>query len=324
MTLVLAGMSAPNSLVVSDRRLSYRSGPSDDEYNKMAVLFTADAKVVIAFTGLAKFRDFDTAEFISNTLVHNAEPDRVLVPMRDRLVDALQDRLGKISLPAQAKRLSLVFCGYEYEEDDPSSDYFQATGVLWRISNFESEQSTSSVAHDRFIVEDTLPREADTDSPYAFLAAGTTAGLIPDQLSKLESLLHERRPARALAAKALDIGHEAARAPLSSGAIGTSWSAAVIPIEPSAPVWIQYYADSPRLHHFNPNLIDASAGEQPIIAINNMMVETKRPHALGFPGAPRNGPCPCGSTLKYKRCHGKRSASIGGAYFNRLLVEDDE
>lgn len=322
MTLVLAGLAAPCSLVLSDRRLSMSGSEPDDEYNKMTVLFTADAKVVIAFTGLAKWRDFDTCDFIGATLVHTADSERTLVLMRDRLIDALQDRLRQLPLKPQDKRLSIVVTGFEYAEDDPTSEYMHATGVLWRISNFQHEQSISDAANSTFEIEDIAPRMTDSSHAYAFLTAGTTVGLIPEQVAKLEALLEERRPPHALAAKALEIGAEAARSPKSNQAIGSSWSVAAIPLEPGAPIWVQYYADSPRIQHFNPNFIDASAGEQPVIAINNMMIETRQPHALAFPGTPRNAPCPCGSDRKYKRCHGKASAARGGAYFNRLLIED--
>lgn len=322
MTLILAGLSAPNSLVLSDRRLSGRGGRQDDEYNKMNVLFTADAKAVIAFTGLARWKDFDTSEFISNTLVDNAEPDRQLEPMRDRLVSALEDRLRSLRLPRADKRLSVVVTGYRYVEDDPSLDYYTAEGVLWRISNFESGDSHQPEAQDSFEIEEIPPRKVDTKQPYGFIASGTTSGLVRAQVEKLELLLHERRPAKALATKALEVGIEAAKSPASDSRVGTSWSAAVIPIDPMASIWIQYYADSPRTQHFNPNLIDASAGEQPVLALNGMMVETRSPHAHGFPGTARNAPCPCGSGMKYKRCHGDPSRSEGGAYFNRLLMED--
>lgn len=288
----------------------------------MNVLFTADAKVVIAFTGLAEWGGFDTAAFISKTLVHNAEPDRELVPMRGRLIEALEKKLRSLALPASDRRLSVIFNGYQYEEDDPESEYLHATGVLWRISNFERGSTAATAARDSFEIEEIEPRKADTSSPYAFLAAGTTAGLLSPEVERLEQLLHERRPAKALATKALEIGIDASRSPKSGSAIGTSWSAAVLPVEPTAPIWIQYYADSPRIKHFNPNLIDASAGDQPVIALNDMMVETVSPVAHGFPGTPRNAPCPCLSGRKYKHCHGDASKNRGGAYYNRLLVED--
>lgn len=299
--------------------------PPNDEYNKMTVLFTAEAKLVIAFTGLAQSGTFDAGSFIGKALVDVAEPDRALFPMRDRLIEALEEKLRRISLPPSAKRLSLVCTGYQYEEDDPSDDSYTATGILWRISNFQHEQTISDVARDTFEVEEISPRAVDTSHPYGLLTAGATAGLVPEQVAQFEQLLHEhqRRPAKALSRKALEIGIEAARNQRSNNLIGTSWSAAVVSLEPTAPIWVQYYANSPRIEHVEPNFIDASAGDQPVIGLNGMVIETAAPHAFGFPGTPPNAPCPCQSGIKYKRCHGKTSASVGGSFFNRLLAENE-
>ena len=202
----------------------------------------------------------------------------MLEPMRDKLIDSLTDKLGGLALPPVAKRLSLVFTGYQYEEEDPTSEYAHATGVLWRLSNFEREDTVLDVAEDSFEFYDAPPMSGETSSPYKFLTAGTTAGLIPEEIAKLELLLHERRPARAVAQKALEIGGQAAQSPRSQRAIGTSWSVAIIPLKPPAPIWIQYYADSLRMEHFKPNLIDASNDDDlPILALTNMMIGTGQP-----------------------------------------------
>jgi hypothetical protein len=87
-------------------------------------------------------------------------------------------------------------------------------------------------------------------------------------------------------------------------------------------VWVQYHASSAELQDFGTTLVDASAGEQPVIALSNLMAETKDPHSYGFPGTARNAPCPCGSGGKYKRCQGHPSAAKGGWFLNRLLHEN--
>lgn len=316
MTLILAAVAAPYALVVSDRRLTAGSR-REDEYNKMTAVFTADAKVVIAFTGLARAGGIDMSALISDTLVHHADPGRAIVPMRDRLVGVLEARLRSLRVKRSDKRLSLIFAGYRYE-DEKDEDYVSIPAVLWRVSNFEYDDVIEADAADSFWIEEAPPREPTTDKPYLFITAGTTKGLAPEQVQKLELLIHERRPPRAAATKALEIGLEAARSAKSKGAIGTSWTSAVVGMLPHEPIWVQYHSAVPGSEIFSPNFVDASAGPQPVIALNNMLVETTAPHSFGFPGTSRNAPCPCGSGEKYKKCHGQPAAARGGGFLNRL------
>ncbi len=278
----------------------------------MTVLFAADAKGVFVFTGLARYGDFDTAAEISKMLVHTADPERQFALMRDRLVTALAERLLKLSLPRQGKRLSVVFAGYIYADDPGDDEHVTATAVLCRISNFQRGDISYPKAADTFWVEDATPRAAHTTAPYLFMTAGTTRGLVREQIDQVERLLHEHRPPRAVASKALDVGLEAARSPRSGGAIGTNWSSAIVPIAPADPIWVQYHSSKTGTRDFGTTLVDATAGDQPVIALSNLMVESREPHSYGFPGTPRNAPCPCGSGDKYKRCHGHHSAAKGG------------
>jgi hypothetical protein len=318
MTLVIAGVAAPFGLVLCDRRLSNEGTPVDDEYNKVTALFTADAKGVFAFTGLARYEDFDTAKAISDALVDHADPEREFLPMRERLVAEVTDRVRRLPLPRQRKLLSIVFAGYMYEGDPLDTDFVKATAVLCRISNFQRGGASYPEAADEFWVDEAAPRAVESTAPYLWAIAGTTQGLPHDQIHKLERLLHEQRPPRAVASKALDVGLEAAKSPKSGGAIGTSWSSAVVLSPPLDPVWVQYHASTTGISDFGTTLVDASAGDQPVIALSNLTIETKEPHSYGFPGTPRNAPCPCGSGAKYKRCHGQPSAAKGGWFLNRL------
>jgi hypothetical protein len=190
--------------------------------------------------------------------------------------------------------------------------------VLLRISNFQQGGFVHAEAVEAFTLEPAIPRPPQEGSPHLFSTAGTTQGLVPEHIADLEALLQDNRPPRATATKALEIGLAAAVSPKSGGAIGRSWSSAVIPISPTDPIWVQHHAPSTTRVIFGPNLVDASAGSAPVIGLSNIRIEVATPMSFGFAGTPRNAPCPCGSGQKYKRCHGAPGAGQGGFFLNRL------
>ena len=323
MTLIVAGVAEPFALVAADRRVSVGTHAVDDDYNKLTALFAADAKVVVSFTGLAKAGSFDTAEWISSTLVNKADFGRCLVPLCERLMSYLETQVAEINATPAQKRLTLLVTGYRYDSDDPDEVRF-VEPILWRISNFEMGDKVASQAAPVFEFEEVRSKASNTNSPYWFTTAGTTKSLVPQQVAKLEQLLQEHRPSRAVASKALDIGLEAARSTAAKNSIGTRWNSAIILQDPRAPIWIQYHAPTPTVEHFGTTLVNASAGDQPVLALGNLMVETTEPHAHAFPGTARNALCPCGSGLRYHACHGHPSAAKGGWFLNRLLAEEGD
>lgn len=64
MTLIVALLNYLNAILLADRRLTVGSNIVDDHYNKVTVLCCHDARVGIAFTGLARTSSFDANEHI--------------------------------------------------------------------------------------------------------------------------------------------------------------------------------------------------------------------------------------------------------------------
>lgn len=318
MTLLLSGVTEDFGIVLSDRRLTSNGKVVDDGANKMTAYFCADAKVVLTFTGLARAGSFDAASWIQDFLVHNSEPERKWIPVRKRLVNALENEIRQVKGPAATKRLSILVTGYEYSEDQE-----MAGGVLTRISNFERGNVVLSEAEDTFHVEDSVARRPPTGDPYLFTVAGTTRGIEESMRRGFQELLIGEAPGRAVADKALELGIDAAQSPRSAGVIGQSWSSAVIFSHPRDPIWIQYHTPKPVKEQWSANLVDAT-GPHPVIGLSSLMTETVEPFAHSFPRTPRNAPCPCGSGKKYKKCHGGTSSQQGGTYLNPLYRKDPD
>jgi hypothetical protein len=318
MTLLIAGVTQPYAVVLADRRVS-GAGRPDDEYNKMTALFAADGKGVFAFTGLASFLRLDTAQVIVDALVGRADPEREVGLMVDRLTDVLGEELAKVRLPVSQKRLSVLFAGYTYRDDGPDTDTMTVEATLCRLSNFQRGRVTYPVASAHFWKDDAVVRRPETGAPFLFAVAGTTGGLVPQEISRIEDLIHEQRPPEAVVSKAIEVGRVAAKSTKSRGYVGESWSSAIVYSQAGRSTWVEYYSPVLTTQQFSVNLVDASSGEQPVVAISNLVAETDRPISVGFPGTPRNAPCPCGSGGKYKRCHGHTGlAAKGGWFLNRL------
>jgi SEC-C motif len=88
----------------------------------------------------------------------------------------------------------------------------------------------------------------------------------------------------------------------------------VIPADPQARALATYDTASLSNVTYGPSHVEGRGGEYGSFAIANPAFrgedEAGNPTTAAVPKAARNAPCPCGSTLKYKRCHGDISPGI--------------
>jgi hypothetical protein len=65
-------------VLVSDRRRSFVGRPPDEESNKALVVNLLDARVAVAFTGLASTPNFQTRYWLAEALSEAARPNHSL------------------------------------------------------------------------------------------------------------------------------------------------------------------------------------------------------------------------------------------------------
>jgi len=75
MTLILALGNRRQTVLVSDRRLMSNGRVVEDESNKAAVFVCRDARLAVAFTGLAEYGTFRTRFWLPTALLESAAPD---------------------------------------------------------------------------------------------------------------------------------------------------------------------------------------------------------------------------------------------------------
>ncbi len=127
MTLLIAMARKDVAILLADRRVSRAGKMLADEYNKVCVFFCMDAKVAIAFTGVATFGAFNTADWISETLASAAIEHSSI----SDVIEALRAKLGPQmqSLGVEDSRLTLLCVGYVYWDESPQACLYEISNV---------------------------------------------------------------------------------------------------------------------------------------------------------------------------------------------------
>jgi hypothetical protein len=85
MTLIFCLANEDYTILVSDRRRSFVGQPPDEESNKALVLNLLDARLAVAFTGLASTPDFQTSLWLAEALSEAARPEPLVEPAMARV-----------------------------------------------------------------------------------------------------------------------------------------------------------------------------------------------------------------------------------------------
>jgi hypothetical protein len=113
MTLILAAATRRHTVIVTDRRTVAGDQIHSEETGKLGVAFFDDARVAVAYAGLAEFGTFKTRFWLPSTLadiatdgLHDFVP--VVHELKDRLEVALKNVRG---LPADNSGLTILLSG---------------------------------------------------------------------------------------------------------------------------------------------------------------------------------------------------------------------
>jgi len=303
MTLILGLMNRAHTVLVSDRRLTCDGVLVEEESNKAATLICRDARVAIAFTGLARQGDFRTNRWLLEALSSSAGPDFLVEPIIARFRERAIRDLASVTVRNPAdKRLSIVMAGYVYEEAVPRC-------YCWLISNFEKFGSPPHrEPGNTFEVSSYREQRPGDQDCYALFIAGTDV-VSDDAVASMRTLLKEQRPAGALVGKAIEVLHASADSPKSGGRIGKQCTSIVLPSDPSKAAEVKYHTVTATYTLHGVSHVEARGSEFGIYIIDDPEIEYRNasgaPGLLAIPKVGRNQPCPCGSGKKYKRCHGR-------------------
>ena len=325
MTLIYCVMNEENAVLVADRRRSFGRGRRpDDESCKALVINLANARMAVAFTGLASVPAFAnrpafyTRRWLADALIDAAAANPLLQPTMSRFREIASRDIQQVQVPARtdpsAKCLTVVAAGYEYSENDARPSYF-------RISNFEGENPTSNRQRhpkDNFDMMWERAQRPSAPKTEMVTASGWTDGIPVDSIQQLATLASQGRPPSMWIDKAVALIRVAAESPLSERSIGRQCTSVLLPADLTK--WAQGGYHSARLttREYAPGYIEARGGAANFIIMDaefGMQDAAGTDQVVQVPKVGRNKPCPCGSGRKYKHCHGRPGTAEWQATF---------
>jgi SEC-C motif len=308
MTLILVLGNSDQMIQVSDRRLSWHGHLVEDESSKAGLLTCLNARLAFGFTGLAKFGNFCTRDWLLDALMDSGPPEYTAKEVLERLKIRASDTFRRhpaLHLTHRAlKRLSIMFSGYLDHHTPPLA----AFAILTNYQNFDSGQDEAE-ASDEFRLRFASERRP-LDGELTFIQrVGNWRAMTRDDELALRRLLRDRKPSAAIIGKAVKLIRQMADRPAANNSIGKQLSVISIPRDPVLPVESGYYSAVNSSITYMPDNVLVKPHET--CAAKDIRVRKVQPAGspLLVPKVGRNHPCPCGSGKKYKRCHGRLSSA---------------
>lgn len=311
MTLIVAAGNHDQFIQISDRRFSIDGKISNDESNKAIVLFCANARLSIGFTGLAKYKKFITQEWLLKSINECGPPDYTAENIVKRFtLRATKDfnELPEIKyLSREHKRLSIMFTGFLNHHEPP-------LGALAVVSNFQNlDQGTMDGLADPefrvFFREEMRPNNGKIS---LFAHIGTLPPIPEELRQKVVELVKNRKPSQAIVSKLAEIFRILSDHPQACNTIGKQLMSVVIPRSKESGVECNYHSEKVSFESFMPDQIYAVSSKLHLNVSNVSIVPVDKDTTppMAGPKLRGNEPCWCKSGKKFKHCHGKKGKRL--------------
>jgi len=234
-------------------------------------------------------------------------PDFQSVHVLHRLREAAnrkfrEDRTLK-RLSEAERRLAFIFGGFCYDE----TGSHPVGAILTNFSGFAGPGDLP-FKPDEFVL-----RELQMDAPTRVGFAGAWPSIRPEDVSQLNNMLEQGKPAGAVIEKAVSAIHAAAESSDANNTVGGQINSITIWADRTKPIDTAYHVRESSAISYSPNwaLLTSTGtmvakGGMVFPSDNSGKIATDAP-PIAVPKVHRNAPCPCGSRIRYRNCHGKRS-----------------
>jgi hypothetical protein len=295
MTLILTTVQPTVVVMVSDRRLSHNGTIVDDEATKLTVLVTRDARVCIAYTGIARSGAFQTEEWLLHALRAATNDTLEIYPILEKLRLRASSDIAALN-DATNPRLTLAISGFHYDNDD-------AVPMAWKLTNWEHNENGNAQTEFQLIHYSLTPPNEDF-----LLCAGNTNAVTSSDMDGIRQLLRDGVAPIGIEAKLHSMVRKASTHENARNTIGRQCNACVIWSNTESTIQTTYYSSQLSRYVYGVNTVFAIGPEfgAMIVAGSVLSVGQSLPPAV-VPSAGRNQPCPCGSGQKYRHCHSKIS-----------------
>lgn len=302
MTLLIATGNYSYTILVADRRLVVNGVVSDEEANKAATFSCRDARLALAFTGVAKAGNFHTSTWLLDAVARSAPDDYLAGATLDRFSGVATRAFATLRVPPSKKRTTFIAAGYLYEGDVPRPVF------AW-VSNYERFPGPDLPHAGDFEARFGSLGEGGLDQPAYAFATGFTHSDLDPQLLALGELATTAPPPQAVVDKAVDVVRTFARRPVARDMVGEQCSSVILWSDPSQPARVDYHSAYPTGAIYFPDHVEAQGGDFGVQVMTGVELhltnERGEPVVTTVPRVRRSAPCPCGSGKKYKRCHGR-------------------
>ena len=292
---------------LTDRQLIRNGRPIDSGGGKGMTVVGIDGRALVTFTGLAQYGSFDTRHWLIESIADERRRTKRVTYAIGGLAERLDEQVRRLRIPrADDRRLTVAVGAYLYPE--PVTGGPHALAYFWQFSNFEPRRFDDVHYEDvgDFLVESTgftIRNRAPGTVRVGVYLSGFHQLFRQEELASLRKLLFERRPADALIGKAVEAMRRVADDPRSEGKVGRDYTSATMPLDPDVPMVVDYHVGQPSTTAYLPSNVNLVTGT----VLHEPMVDVGVGPPTRVPKTGRKAPCPCGSGLKYKRCHGVRT-----------------
>ncbi|MBN1909008.1 MAG: SEC-C domain-containing protein [Pirellulales bacterium] len=294
MTLLLSLSNSSCSILLGDRRLTQSDGSvGDDESNKLCVLFCNDARVTIAFTGLASFGGFRTQDWMRDTLYEIGKSSHTLIEILNAFQCEASRTFARVSRGiGKLYPIAFLVSGFHYTP--------VAHNACYLISNFGYGGQVLQPC-------DTLElfKVDTTDSPMVEMAGCTAAFSEQDRESLRKMLAASNSPPKLLR-KTIEIVRRVSRDRRSKGLVGLQCNSGVMWPQADTSVVATYHSAKASFRAFGPDIVLAVTNYEAAVAgtfLQSGMV-------LAGPEIRKSEPCWCGSGKRFGSCHFKKFGSV--------------
>ncbi|MFV1991331.1 MAG: YecA family protein, partial [Acidimicrobiales bacterium] len=287
---------------LSDRRITQVTGSRQpSESNKGGIILLPDARLVVGYAGVARIGSFLTQDWLLEELTRLSGTGPALAVI-DAFVQSAEATFGADArlqrLPSAHRSVSFIISGFASVDGSP-----QFVSTL--ASNFQDWGSKQDLddAQPGFFQHNTIEHAVRTDGMAYVQRIGRWRSLPAAEIdAELKPLLSPGKPVRAVIDKGVQLIRGAAER---HADIGQDITAVFVARDPETAAGGEFHSSIVQRSVFMPDTVNAMG--HPAVAIKQAEIRVTSADAppLAVPTAGRNEPCPCGSAVKYKRCHGR-------------------
>lgn len=305
-TLGLILINRDQAIQIADRRLTRNGAIVTEESEKSCVVITNDARLSMMYSGMAQVGPFRMFQCLLDNILECAKPDFIAQNMINRLVRKLNDLFASNplirGLDNEHKRTSIILSGYHYGFAPPLA-------VVAILSNFPIGTDDWSAGDEsgRFHVVFENERLESRIETFSYVQKiGWWPAVTDSDVDVLRRLLVQGRPATTIIGAGEDLFRSIAERPTAGGTIGKQLNIIALPRDPERPAISYYSVGHTTRETVMSSMVVATGNAQSIVTgIRIEPVEADAP-PMSLARVRRSERCPCGSGLKYKRCHGRR------------------